>query len=131
MANEFITALRADMGSEPYSDYPTGLAASLPPAVSTTTVPAIAGGGLLKGIRMPHGANTSVYHLFHVPAVTVTNGFSIELVVAAPTNSRRGDYSATVAYFGVTIGKVTSGTSTVDDTVFASGCAEGVFLRRS
>jgi hypothetical protein len=75
---------------------------------------------------MPHGTTTSIYHVFRVPpGLTVTNGFTFEIIVASPMNANTGDYSATNAFFEVKCGKLTSGTSTLDDSVFASGVTAG------
>jgi hypothetical protein len=115
MAANYITAelLPLDIG-QPYSTVPLGTTFAASPNIIYPH----------QGFRMPHGVKTCIYRAFKIPAGgTVTTGITTEILVCCDPSGGgfNSDVTGTVAYFDVSIGTQTDGTSLCDDSEFTGG----------
>lgn len=104
--------------SAPYSAYPVGLPANLP-AVPNQGYPAV-------GALLPSGVDTSIYVPFTIPptnvsgsgsgiGVNLSSSMTVRMDLCTDPNPKNADLKGTQAYFGISTGVLTQGTSTVDD----------------
>lgn len=108
-----VAAVPSDLIAFPYEKVAVGAAANLP-ALPDTFHP-------VAGIRLPHGAKSTIYRLVRVPlGSTLTTGVTVEVAFCIDPNANNADISGSKVFLEATIGPITSGTSILDDTVLTS-----------
>lgn len=117
MATTGGVTILSDSFSRPYGVADLGASANLP------TLPNLY--QPVQGVRMPHGVKTSFYLPVYLSATTsLGTGLTISLLLNMDPVSNNCDLGATNAYFDVIVGPLTTGTSVLDDSVFASSTAD-------
>lgn len=120
MANEGVVSMGPDGGWSEKNGNPTGGGTQPFTLVPVGSVPANTGNGCLAGAGFAAGVTGTMLYLFRVPnAATLATGLTFHITL---TDDPLGPPSAVSlnSYWGVTVAPLTSGTSTPDETVFAS-----------
>lgn len=126
MANEGVKSFGPESGWPLHYGYPTGGATQPYSLVPVGNVAANVANGVLAGAAFPPAVDSTMYYYLRVPnAATLATGLTFHFVVTDdPLNPPNATGLKT--FWGITVAPVTSGTSTPDDTVFASSTEDTV-----